>query len=226
MIVALKARPSKTDIIYHELRLDIVTGKIRPGDPIDKLQLAKKFGTSRNPIGSAVDRLAYDGLIDVRPQHGSFVSRLNAKKIFDRFFVRRAIETQLVAEASQANDAGMLKQLDLNIRHQEVALDAGDLEDFYLLDIRFHQIIHAVADVQEAINILEQIQAYHGRIRRLLLPRPGRTQNTLLEHQRIRDALAAGDRDMAMEATMGHINSVESYIRDLIVARPELFEDS
>jgi len=220
------SRPSKADIIYHELRDDIVSGKIRPGDPIDKVFLAKKFGTSRNPIGSAVDRLAYDGLIDVRPQHGSFVSRLNAKKIFDRFFVRKAIESQLVAEAARIMEPELIKRLDLNLRHQQVTLEAGDLEDFFLLDDRFHALIHATVDIREAINILEQIQAYLGRIRRMLQFQPGRVQCTFDQHVTIRDALNAGDPERAIAATFDHINSVESDIRDLVVSRPELFDDA
>lgn len=222
----LGSRPSKTDIIYHELRHDIITGKIRPGDPIDKVLLAKKFGTSRNPIGSAVDRLAYDGLIDVRPQHGSFVSRLNARKIFERFFVRRAIESQLVAEAARIIEPSTIKRLDVNLRHQKVTLEAGDLEDFFFLDDRFHDMIHATVDVREAIIILEQIQAYLGRIRRMLQFQPGRVQCTLEQHVMIRDALHAGDSDRAIAATFEHINSVESDIRDLVVSRPELFDDA
>src|SRR5262245_23929340 len=86
----LPLRASKAGLVYESLKTAIVTGELPPGYPIDKFALAEKYGASRQPISIAIDRLALDGLVDVIPQHGSFVSKLRAKPVTERFFIRRA----------------------------------------------------------------------------------------------------------------------------------------
>ena len=49
----LPLRTSKALLVYESLKTAIVTGELRPGDPLDKMALAEKFGASRQPISIA-----------------------------------------------------------------------------------------------------------------------------------------------------------------------------
>ena len=220
----LPLRTSKAVFVYESLKTAIVTGELGPGDLLDKMALAERFGASRQPISIAIDRLAADGLVDVIPQHGSFVSKLRAKPITERFFIRRAIECECAAMAAISVTDDMLRRLDLNLRYQQVAVDAGERLGFLQLDYQFHQIICEHNPVEEAMRILDRLEAYLGRIRFMLQPMPERQTRTIQEHKTIRDAIATGQPAKASAAMRSHIDAVEKHFNEFVVARPDLFE--
>jgi DNA-binding GntR family transcriptional regulator len=212
---------SKLDIVYDELKSLIVSGELEPGDAIDKTALAERLGASRQPIAGAIDRLAYEGLVEVVPQHGSFVSRLEPAVIEDWFLVRSGMEAEFAARFAAAGNRP-LGALERNLRYQRAALDAGDLMGFYDLDVEFHQIIVGFSPSPMGQSLLGQAQANLGRIRRLLLPEPDRPRQTLAEHDTIFDALKAGDADTAARAMRDHIATVARKLRGFIDTHPEI----
>ncbi|MEM7301461.1 MAG: GntR family transcriptional regulator [Pseudomonadota bacterium] len=218
-------RRPKVDLVYDELRSAILSGHRAPGEFLDKSELAEEFGVSRQPIASAIDRLAFDGLAKVVPQHGSFVTKLDRTAIFERFFIRRAIEVELVLVAAQSISDDVLAQLSHNIRYQQAALDGEDLSGFFRLDIEFHDLVHSVQPNAEAIRILERTTLILERVRRLLLPVAGRPNKTLNEHIAILDALRKHDSEAAMTAMRTHIVRVENQFREFVDKRPHLFEN-
>jgi GntR family transcriptional regulator, rspAB operon transcriptional repressor len=216
---------SKADQIYEGLKAAIVSGELGPGTLVDKAVLAKRFDASRQPIAAALDKLAYDGLIDIVPQHGSFVSRMNSQLLTDWFFVRKAMEAEFAARFAEAKAPEALADLDRNLRYQEVALEAGDIEGFYGLDVEFHRIISDRGESREAARLLDRAHANLGRVRRLLLPEPGRAAQTLAEHRGIRDRLAEGDPALAGQAMRAHIDQVESRLHSFITHHPQYFQE-
>ena len=96
-----KGAYSKADAVYGELKEAILTGVLEPGSLIDKAVLCEKLGVSRFPVSAAVSRLAYDRLVDVAPQHGSFVSRISINDVRERLFIRSALEGEIAAEAAR-----------------------------------------------------------------------------------------------------------------------------
>ena len=87
--------------MYGELKEAILSGALEPGSLIDKAGLCEKLGVSRFPVSAAVSRLAYDRLVDVEPQHGSFVTRISLNDVRERLFIRSALEGEIAAEAAR-----------------------------------------------------------------------------------------------------------------------------
>ena len=92
-----KGAHSKADAVYGELKEAILSGTLEPGCLIDKAGLCEKLGVSRFPVSAAVSRLSYDRLVDVAPQHGSFVARISLNDVRERFFIRSALEGEIAA---------------------------------------------------------------------------------------------------------------------------------
>src|SRR5271168_5233593 len=78
---------SKANHVYGELKEAILTGALEPGEPIDKLALCERLGVSRFPVSAAVSRLAFERLVVIEPQHGSFVSRISVEDVRELLFV-------------------------------------------------------------------------------------------------------------------------------------------
>ena len=97
-------RLSKADRIYLAVKQAIVRGELTPGAAIDKSALCDRFAVSRLPVTTAINRLAYEGLILIERQKGSYVARIRLDDVLQWMMVRRAVEAEVAAEAARRLD--------------------------------------------------------------------------------------------------------------------------
>src|SRR5579872_731232 len=88
--------------IYATLRRDIAALRLKPGVRLSENELAARFGTSRAPVREALIRLVEDGLIEVRPQRGSFVSAISLSAMEQGRLVREALEVAIIRRACRS----------------------------------------------------------------------------------------------------------------------------
>lgn len=199
---------TKTDRVYAVLRRRIRELALAPGAPLRKEEIALELGVSRAPVSEAIARLAEEGLIDVFPQHGSFVAPIRAADVRESLFVRTALEVEAMRRLAPIADDEILKALDDNIATQAKALRAGHLVEFYDLDEALHAAIFAAIEKPRALRLLEAARAPLDRVRRLALPEDGRPEQTLAEHRALVDAIRSGDADYAAAAMRAHLAMV------------------
>src|SRR5579862_976940 len=132
-------RSSKADFVYQDLKEAILSGALEPGDAIDKLELCERLGVSRFPVSSAISRLAYERLVTIEPQHGSFVAKISIDDVRERLLVRRALESEVAAQAAERMPREGVAELERNLRYQQAAVDGRDVAGFYALDVDFHR---------------------------------------------------------------------------------------
>jgi GntR family transcriptional regulator, rspAB operon transcriptional repressor len=70
------ARESKVDRIYSALKVMIVSGALAPDTLIDKAEWSARFEASRLSVTSAVNRLAFERLVVIEPQRGTYVAKM------------------------------------------------------------------------------------------------------------------------------------------------------
>jgi GntR family transcriptional regulator, rspAB operon transcriptional repressor len=199
---------SKTERVYADLRRRIRELVLPPGAPLRKEEIAFALGVSRAPVSEAIARLADEGLVDVFPQHGSFVAPIRASEVRESLFIRTALETEAMRRVTAKADAGLLRALDDNISHQTRALAANDLARFYDLDEALHAAIFGAVESPRALRLLDAARAPLDRMRRLALPERERPQQTLAEHRRLVDAIHSGDGELAVAAMRAHLAMV------------------
>ena len=129
--------PQSVSSLYAALRRDIVRLALRPGQRLSENEIALRFGTSRAPVREAFIRLAEEGLIEVRPQRGSFVTRISIAAMQRARFVREAIELSVVRRAAEMGlTADMIEAVERTIVEQQAADD--DASAFTSADDGFH----------------------------------------------------------------------------------------
>jgi DNA-binding GntR family transcriptional regulator len=74
------------------LKRAIVSAVIRPGSPLSERELSDRYHLSRTPVREILQRLHYEGLVELIPNRGAFVRRLTAEDLVDVFYAREAIE--------------------------------------------------------------------------------------------------------------------------------------
>ena len=218
-----KGAHSKADAVYGELKEAILSGALKPGSLIDKAKLCEKLGVSRFPVSAAVARLAYERLVDVAPQHGSFVARISLDDARERLFIRSALEAEIAAEAARRMTRADKDALASNLKHEAKAVAAEDRAKYYALDVAFHQILTARMGMARAGDVLDSLRVHLERTRRLTMSPPGHLRASLSEHKAIVDAIETGDADGAREAMKQHLRITAARLEAVAENQPELF---
>lgn len=216
-------RGSKAEQVYAEIKSAILSGGLEPGAAIDKLALCARLGVSRFPVSTALNRLAFERLVVIEPQHGSFVGKIAAADVREWMMIRRGLETEMAGELAHCLSADTRTALERNMRYQQAAAEAGDLSGFYAQDIEFHRLIAGGLHLSQTIAILEGLRSSLERIRRLLLAPPDRMLVSLAEHQAIFAALVKGDRHAAREAMRAHLKMTTALFEDFALGHPGMF---
>lgn len=128
-----------TDVVDERLRAAIVDGELALGQQVSEVQLATRMGVSKTPVREALLRLKADGLVEIHPQRGTFVFRLDGEQVGQLCRYRAAIETAALREAMvQAPDA-LVQALAGIVSSMRAAERAKDQKALALLDMDFHQ---------------------------------------------------------------------------------------
>jgi DNA-binding GntR family transcriptional regulator len=215
---------SKAVFVYDDLRGAIVSLALKPGARIDKNEICERLGVSRQPLAEAIARLAEERLLEVEPQKGTFVARIRLADVAEAAFVRRALEVATVQAIAPTMDEATLNRLDRILGYQAAAVRAKDVEEFYVLDMRFHTMLFDRLAMPRIAETVESSRAQLERTRRLLLPTPGRNQNTLREHRAVFAGLEARDAAKAAGAMGEHLDEVMAELRRFAARQPDLFE--
>jgi len=209
--------------VYGELKEAILSGALEPGSLIDKAGLCEKLRVSRFPVSAAVSRLAYDRLVDVEPQHGSFVTRISLNDVRERLFIRSALEGEIAAEAARRMTRVDRQALKANLKQQAAAVAAEDPATFYTLDVAFHRILTDRLGMARADDVLESLRVHLERTRRLTMSTVGQLRASLSEHSAIADAIEANDSAAAREAMKRHLSITGARLETLAKQQPDLF---
>ncbi|HET6504166.1 MAG TPA: GntR family transcriptional regulator [Amycolatopsis sp.] len=221
MARAAAGRPSARVVVHRELRQRIITLRMPPGSPLSENELAAELSVSRTPVREALLLLAEEDLVQIFPQLGTFVSRVNLDRVADAQFIREAIEVSALADAVERLDDTTLEELREVLAEQRAA--EHDTERFFELDERFHQRLLAAGGHGNAWRTVESAKAHLDRARRLGLRTVSPVSSLIEGHTEIVDALAAGEIDPTVAAMRRHLRLVFSDVERIRDTSPELF---
>ncbi len=203
-----RERSTSASAIYRDLQRQIVTMALRPGTVLGEQMLADRYGVSRTPVREAIIRLSEERLVDVRPQQGTFVSRLDIALIPEAVVIRQALEGATARRAAEIATPADVSILDDILAEQRFHRDRNAIERFMHADEAFHESIASVAKLPGVWSYLRPAKVHIDRARWLTLPFLGRTTPVIAEHEKIRDAIAAHDPDAALGAMTVHLQAV------------------
>ena len=163
---SLKAKArggSQTGRATLVLREMLLEGRFQPGERIREVPLAAELGVSRIPLRLVLERLAHEGLLDVRPTRGFVVQRFSTADIYDAIELRGLLEgmaARLTAEKSQGEaDTAKLRSLHEDLvralRPRRLTLDC--LEQFMELNGKFHAEILRLSDCRMLQRAMEHV---------------------------------------------------------------------
>jgi DNA-binding GntR family transcriptional regulator len=219
---ALPHEHPTTRSIYGVLRQEIVSLRLKPGTRLSENELAVRFRTSRAPVREALIRLVEDGLIDVRPQRGSFVSRISLQAMERARFVREALEVAIIRRAAELGMPGASRmKAETAILSQIGTRD--DPEQFIRHDDTFHCCFAEGAGVAGVWAIIEREKAQFDRVRILSLPEATPVDILVAQHRKILEAVVDRRPVEAEQAVRAHMSEVLCITEGLAQRYPDLF---
>ncbi|PWC74975.1 GntR family transcriptional regulator [Azospirillum sp. TSH64] len=209
--------------IYRDLRGEIVSLKRKPGDAIAEKQIAESYGVSRTPVREAVLKLADEGLIEIFPQSGTFVSRIPLDALPEAFAIRKALEEATVRYAAARASRSQIAALRANLELQREMQETANYEGFHQADEAFHALIAEIAGYPGFWTLIQQTKVQIDRYRLLTLPVRGRIAEVIAEHTAILDAMAANDPAAAIKALDDHLDDLQISVADIRRDYPRYF---
>ncbi len=221
--VQMRQPVSASKRIYSDLRQRIVDMALLPGSRVVEHDIAAEHGTSRTPVHEAVQRLADEGLIEVRPRVGTFVSRIPLDGLEESMLVRTALELAIVEKATErATSDGIVLARSI-LADQKAFVSQGDRKGFHATDEAFHEAVATIAEHPGVWPIILQAKTQVDRYRRLTLEIPGRMEQIMKEHEDILDKIEAGSAAAATESMKRHLSHLLPSIEDSIHRHPDYF---
>lgn len=208
--------------IHAHLRREIISGRLLPRAPLSEQELAQRFGVSRTPVREALIKLAEENLVETYPQYGSFVSPITISDVLDNQFVREAIECSAIERAIERAGPREIHQIN-RIMDRQVALEAGDEEDFFAADEQLHECFLTMAGHPQAWRVVVNAKAQLDRVRYLTIRLPRKPSSVIAEHRDIVDRFIARDREGAVAAMRTHLRGVFRSIEILQAENPDYF---
>ncbi|QQM33118.1 GntR family transcriptional regulator (plasmid) [Martelella lutilitoris] len=211
--------------LYRYLRSEILTLSIAPKVRLSEKDLSDRLGLSRTPVREALIRLAEEGLVDILPQRGTFVSPIRINQVKEAQFIREALETAIARRAAETVTDELMIQLDRLIAQQEAAIGVSDLDGFLKYDEAFHETLCEHCSLNRTWKMLQHVKGQLDRVRYLSLPNNRLHVDDLFnQHKVITEAIRARDAQSASAAMAQHLSEVYSTIERLIRSKPEIFD--
>ena len=200
------------EMVYEELKMQILKGSIITGTRMMEGELAEEMGVSRTPIREAIRKLEKEGLVTIEPRRGAYASMISTEDMVEILEVRQDLEGLAAYFAADRMTKGQMEELKQVSNSYNEAVRQGNMEAMIKHDTRFHHIIVESCRNKILVQMIEQLQELVLRFRYIYYDNLKRAENMPEEHEAIVAAIAEGDADKARAAADIHIERLKELV--------------
>jgi DNA-binding GntR family transcriptional regulator len=201
-------RRKVTDWVYEELKSAIVDLRLAPGDPLREATLADQLGVSKTPIREALTRLEQEGLVETTSFKGAVVTGYSRQDLLEIYELRELLENAAARTAAESMADADRDRLDRICRESRKLKKNHDAVGLAALISAFDDVLFEQVRNSRIRALIENLRAHLTRIGHLTAEIPGRIEASVDEHEKIVQAIAARDPELAERQMREHIRSV------------------
>lgn len=207
-----KGRKSSVEI-YEILKDRIQYLQMEPGMHIYETNLTEEFGVSRTPVREALLRLSADGLVDIYPQKGIYISKINYQLAVEVAYMRHLLDSDICLKLCREKTP-VQDEVEESIYFMTAAARKGNSIDFVRQDDHFHEALFRVAGHEQIWRIVENSHAHNNRVRMLDMQQPGTMEPSIREHLKIIECIESGDEKALLDIMAHHHDHADTAERE------------
>lgn len=201
--------------VFNKLREDILGGKYEDHEELKEAAIGEEMGVSRTPVREAFRQLELEGLIQIIPNKGAYVTGITEKDVKDIYMIRSLLEGLCARWATEHITPEQMDEMEENVYLADFHAGKGHLDQLAELDNRFHDILYEACNSKILEHQLKAFHQYVLRVRKKTLASVNRGPKSNEEHKQILDAIKAGDADLAENLANRHmINAYENMVKN------------
>ena len=201
--------------VFQKLREDILSGKYKEHEELKEVAIGEELGVSRTPVREAFRQLVLEGLIQIVPNRGAYVTGITAKDVKDIYMIRSLLEGLCARLAVEKMTKEQMEEMEENIYLSKFHAQKGHLDQLAELDNRFHEIMYEACNIKILEHQLKDFHQYLLRVRRKTLASKNRGPKSNEEHEEILQAIKAGYGGRAEQLANRHmINAYDNMVKN------------
>ena len=219
-----------SDGVYAQLKEQILHLELPPGAAISEIETAEKYSISRTPVRDAFKRLEREGLLEIRPHIGTFISLIDLNAVSDVLYIREVLEFSVLSDLSHVYDKSQDLRIRLILQNQKELLESDmSIEDlsraFIISDNEFHTALFDAAGKKNVIKFLYTYNSQYERFRTFINFNGKEDLQKLYEsHVAIWECITSQNLDELKEHINHHLYDGFSSSSDIISKCPEYFK--
>lgn len=201
--------------VFQRLRNDILSGRYQENEELKEVAIGEELGVSRTPVREAFRQLELEGLIQIIPNKGAYVTGITMKDVEDIYRMRSLLEGLCARWATEHITKEQLEEMEENVYLSEFHAEKGHFDQMAELDNRFHEIMYEASDSKMLEHLLKDFHQYVLRVRQKTLASNVRSKASNNEHRMIMEAVKGGEADRAEQLANEHIvNAYDNMVKN------------
>ena len=211
---------SATEKAYQAIRREILDNTLRSGEPVPVERFVQELQLSRTPVREAILRLERQGMIEIRPRMGTFVSHLDIRQIREMYELRRLLEGHAAKLAASRVPPEAVRELTNELRAFATDGPRPDCRGMSGAGGKLHALILEHCGNQSLAEMLRSMQDHFARFRSVSLQIPEKVISSHNEHLAILEALARGDGEQAETLIHQHFDHAAQLLLESLISEP------
>ena len=192
---------SLVDEVILAVGSDIIEGRLRPGDDLNSVDLARTFRSSRTPIREALLTLEREGFVEISAHHRPRVAPLQMEEVRELYHLRAelcAMVSRSVVRVRNDDDLARLGQLQDDLVRAE---HENDLDRYFWINVQFRNTEAQISGNKTLRRVLDGLGLRMLLLRHVSLSMPGRLKRSVEDHDRLMRAYEDRDGELAAALT-------------------------
>lgn len=205
------ANASLRAMVFQKLRDDILSGEYEEHEELHEQKLAKSMGVSRTPVREAIRQLALEGLVELVPNKGAYVTGIGEKDVHDIYLVRSLLEGLCARWATENITDEQIEEMEEILLLSEFHLrkkNSEKMEQVSEMDGKFHEVLYKASNSRILERTLSDFHKYVKLARKISVGSKNRAEKSISEHRGILEAIKNRDADLAEKLAHEHIMAV------------------
>lgn len=208
----IEKNKSMREKVYDTLKQMIIDGVIKSGERIIETEYSNKFQISRTPIREAIRMLELEGLVESQTTGGVIVKTLTREEISEIYKIRIALESLIIEEIIKKINNQDIKKLEKVLKNTKKAFEVKDIEKVFSLFTEFNQILYDIASLPKVTGMINNINLYLKRFRKLSIDNPSRKEEAFEDHVQILEAIKNKELSTAISINRMHLEKSMNFI--------------